>query len=107
MNPEVQQTLAIPESHFLLIAAFLFSIGVLLVITKKNAIVVLMGVELIFNAANLNLVAFRHENLDGQMTALFIMIIAAAEAVVALALIIQVYKHFKTVDLDKISELKG
>lgn len=96
---------AIPTPYFLLIGAFLFALGILLILTKKNAIVILMGIELIFNAANLNLVAFNRSNLqvlDGQIASLFIMIVAAAEAVVALAIIIQVYRHFNAVDLDRV-----
>ncbi len=92
----------IPLGYFLLLAAFLFCLGLIILLTKKNAIMVLMGIELMFNAANLNLVAFSRNDLpllEGQMAALFIMIIAVAEAAVALAIIIQVYRYFHTIDL--------
>ena len=98
----------IPIVHYILISSLLFSIGVAIVITKRNIIVVLVGIELILNAANINMVAFSSQ--DGMLTvqvfALFVMVVAAAEATVALAIIIQVYKHFKTSNLDEISKLK-
>ncbi len=94
---------------FLLTAAGLFSIGLAVVLLKRHAIMVLMGVELMLNAVNINLVAFSQhdpERVQGQMMALFVMVIAAAEAAVALAILLQVYRHFRTVQLDEISELK-
>ncbi len=100
----------IPIEHFLIISAALFSIGVIIIITRKNAIVVLMVIELIFNAANINLVAFsRYDSLkiQGQFFALFVIIVAAAEASVALAIVLRVFDYFKTADLNKINELKG
>ena len=96
--------------YYLLLSAFLFCLGIVIIITKRNIIVVLMGIELILNAANINLVAFSQfdpERLQGQVFALFVMVIAAAEAAVALAIIIQVYRHFKTANLDKISDMGG
>ena len=75
------------------------------IITRRNAIVVLMGIELILNAANLNLVAFnRHypENVQGQVFALFVIVVAAAEAAVALAIVLKVFQQFRTIDLDEI-----
>jgi NADH:ubiquinone oxidoreductase subunit K len=95
--------------HFLFVSAALFCIGVIIIITKRNAVVVLMGIELILNAANLNLVAFSRydQSLQGQMFALFIIAIAACEAAVALAIIVKVYRYFKTVNLDEINKLKG
>ncbi len=95
----------IPTTHFLLIGAVLFCIGVAVVITKRNAIVVLMGIELILNAANLNLIAFNRQqpqNVDGQLFALFVIVVAAAEAAVALAIVLQVHRHFQTVNLDEV-----
>lgn len=100
----------IPTAHFLILAAILFCIGLVAVITKKNAIVVLMGIELMLNAANINLVAFSRydaELLQGQLFSLFIIVVAAAEAAVALALVLRVYSYYKTVDLDKVNDLKG
>jgi len=94
---------------FLLISTILFSIGLIICITKKNAIVVLMGIELMLNAANINFVAMSrfNENISGQYAALFVIVIAAAEASVALAIVIKLYQYFKTVDLDRINKLKG
>ena len=95
----------IPLTAVLLLGAVLFSLGILAVITKRHAIVVLMGIELIFNAANLNLVAFnRHQPdlMQGQVFSLFVMVIAAAEAAIALAIVLKVYQYFGTVNLDQI-----
>lgn len=102
MNPSLSYTL-------LFVAAALFSIGLAVVITKRHVVVVLMGIELMLNAVNLNLVAFSQydpNRLQGQIFSLFVMIVAAAEAAVALALIIQVYRHFGTVVLDDLTNLK-
>jgi NADH:ubiquinone oxidoreductase subunit K len=98
----------IPISNYLIVSALLFSIGLAVVLTKRNAIVVLMGIELMLNAANLNLVAFsRHDtNLQGQLFGLFVVVVAAAEAVVALAIVLQVYQHFKSIHVDDLHELK-
>lgn len=96
--------------HYLLLSALLFCIGLFMVITKRNAIVMLMGIELMLNAANINLVAFSKFDglmLQGQMFALFIIVIAAAEASVGLAIIIRVYELFKTANLDDINHLKN
>lgn len=97
-----------PLSPYLILSALLFSIGLAVAITKRNAIMVLMGIELMLNAANLNLVAFsRHDaSLAGQMFTLFVIVVAAAEAVVALAIILRVYQHFKSINLDEIQDLK-
>jgi NADH:ubiquinone oxidoreductase subunit K len=95
----------IPLEHILLLSAVLFSLGVLAVITKRHAVVVLMGIELIFNAANLNLVAFSRYDpslMQGQMFSLFVILVAAAEAAVALAIVLRVYQYFKTANLNQI-----
>ncbi|WP_255594376.1 NADH-quinone oxidoreductase subunit NuoK [Pontibacter sp. HSC-14F20] len=100
----------IPLEHILLLSAALFTIGILAVITKRHAVVVLMGIELIFNAANLNLVAFsRHDPqlLQGQLFSLFVILVAAAEAAVALAIVLKVYQHFKTANLNEIISKEG
>lgn len=94
---------------FLLVGAALFSIGLAIVILKRHAIMVLMGIELMLNAVNLNLIAFSQNDpvrLQGQLFSLFVMVVAAAEAAIALAIILQVYRHFKTVQLDDLNELK-
>jgi NADH-quinone oxidoreductase subunit K len=95
--------------HFLFIGAALFCIGIITIITKRNAIVVLMGIELILNAANINLIAFSRYDpnlLQGQLFALFVIVVAAAEAAVALAIVLKAYQYFDTIHIDKISELK-
>jgi NADH-quinone oxidoreductase subunit K len=100
----------IPLEHYLFIGAALFCIGLVVVITKRNAIVVLMGVELMLNAANINLIAFSRfdpQRLQGQVFSLFVMVVAAAEAAVALALVLKVYHFFGTTHLDEVKELKG
>ncbi|MFN4144645.1 MAG: NADH-quinone oxidoreductase subunit NuoK [Runella sp.] len=99
----------IPVSYFLLIAAALFSIGLVVMITKRNVIAALIGLELMLNAVNLNLVAFSQydgKRLEGQMFALFVMIVAAAESAVALAIVLKVYRHYQTTDLDQLNEMK-
>ena len=96
---------------FLILGAFLFVCGVVCIATKRNAIGVLMGVELVLNAANVNFVAFARFNpafkLEGQVFALLVVVLAAAEAAVALAIILNFYNNHATVDVDKADELKG
>lgn len=101
------------ELHYsgilLLVAAALFSIGLAVVLTKRHAVVVLMGIELMLNAVNLNLVAFSQydpDRLQGQLFSLFVIVVAAAEAAVALSMVIQVYRHFRTVRLDELTDLQ-
>ena len=101
---------AFPLQHFLIIAAMLFCLGIYVILTRKNAVAILMGVELILNATNINLVALSRyvaNDISGQVFAVFVIILAAAEAAVALAIIINIYQNFKTVDVDKTDELKG
>jgi NADH-quinone oxidoreductase subunit K len=96
--------------HFLVVSAILFSLGIVCVLTRRNAIGVLIGIELILNSACLNFVAFSryHDGgINGSLFALFIIVMAAAEAVVALALILALQKRLKTVDLDKTNSLRG
>lgn len=102
-------------SNCLLLSAFLFSTGLACVLIRRNTIQILMGVELIFNAAALNFVAFAHFTpaflpalaLSGQAVALFVIVLAAAEAAVALALVLSVFRVFKTVRINEVGELKG
>ncbi len=97
-------------THYLVISAALFSLGIMAVLTRKNAVNVLMGVELILNSANLNLVAFSRysaANLSGQLFAIFVIVIAAAEAAVALAIVLSMYRLVKSVNLDRADTLKG
>lgn len=97
-------------TQYLIISAALFSLGIMAVMTRKNAVNVLMGIELILNSANINLVAFSRYswvNLDGQLFAVFIIVIAAAEAAVGLAIVLSMYRLLKSVDLDEADTLKG
>lgn len=96
-------------THYLVVSGILFSLGVFGVVTRRNAILVLMGIELILNSANINFIAFSRYgglNLDGQMAAIFVIILAAAEAAVALAIVLNIYKNFQTVNVDEINEMK-
>lgn len=96
--------------HYLVISAALFSLGLMGVLTRKNAVNVLMGIELILNSANLNLVAFSRfsaGSLSGQVFAVFIIVIAAAEAAVGLAIVLSMYRLLNSVNLDKADTLKG
>lgn len=96
-------------AHFLIVSAILFALGIYGVITRKNAILVLMGLELILNSANINLIAFSRYtslSLDGQVAAVFVIILAAAEAAIALAIVLNIYSRFQTVNVDEISHLK-
>ncbi len=97
---------------YLAVAACLFAIGVIACITRRNAVGFLMGVELMFNAAGLNAVAYArfrdaHVAGDGQILALFLIVLAAAEAAVALALVFSVYRSFRDIDLDQTTQLNG
>lgn len=100
-------------SHYLALSAITFALGLLVIITRRNAIAVLMGIELIFNSAGLNFVAFSKysgaisERVDGQVVTLFLIVIAAAEAALALAIVLNIYNNLKTVDVDEASSLKG
>ncbi len=90
--------------------AFLFAAGLAVIVSKKNAVMVLMGIELMLNAANLNFIVFGRMHPEwhqGQFFALFVIVLAAAEAAVGLALILRVYRYFRTVELDKINQMKG
>ena len=96
--------------HFLVIAALLFAFGLLAVVTRRNAVAVLMGIELILNSANVNLVAFSRYssgNLHGHVFAVFVILVAAAEAAIALAIVLSMYRILKSVNLDKADTLKG
>ena len=89
-------------SHFLAIAALLFTLGLFTVLTRRNAVAVLMGVELMLNGANVNLVAFNKfmvGGLTGQAFTLFVVVLAAAEAAVGLAIVLSIFHTFKTIDV--------
>jgi NADH-quinone oxidoreductase subunit K len=103
--------------HYLIVAAALFVCGLLAMLLKRNAIGILMGVELVLNAANVNLVAFNrfaHGSgadgktlLSGQVFAIFVIVLAAAEAAVALAIFLNYYNNFATIDVERATNLKG
>ncbi len=108
--------LSLTIEHYLVLGAVLLVCGLVTILTKRNAIGILMGVELVLNAANLNLVAFNRYShgqaggkalLDGQIFALFVIVLAAAEAAVALAIFLNYYNNFSTIDVEKAHDLKG
>ena len=96
-------------NEFLLLGAVLFCIGVYGVLARKNAVLVLMAVELILNSVNINLLAFAFQNADaaGQVFALFIIAVAAGEVGVGLALVLLVYRNRRSIALDELSQMKG
>jgi NADH:ubiquinone oxidoreductase subunit K len=101
---------SIDLNHYLIVAAILFICGVVCMATKRNAIGVLMGVELVLNGANLNFVAFSRYTalgLDGQVFSLFVIVLAAAEAAIALAIALNFYNNHLTIDVDRADELRG
>lgn len=96
-------------THFLIVSAILFSFGIYGIVTRKNAVMVLMGIELVLNSANINFIAFaKYGNFgySGQMIALFVIVLAAAEAAIALAIVLNIYKTFSSVNVDEIDHLK-
>ncbi len=107
-------------THYLAVATLLFVMGLFVMMTKRNAIGVLIGVEMVLNGASINLVAFNRYmrnglpempgsawNLDGQITSLFVIVLAAAEAALAVAICMNYYKNLSTVDVDRGDELAG
>jgi NADH:ubiquinone oxidoreductase subunit K len=99
----------LPAEHILLLSALLFSVGLMVVISKRNGIMILLGIELMLNASNLNLIAFNQlypQRFDGQFFALFVIIVAVCETAVGLALILRAYQYYQTSVPDQISELK-
>src|ERR1041384_4254813 len=103
--------MSIPLGHYLILSGLLFAIGLGGALTRKNAIIVLIGIEIMFNAGILNLIAFWHYMrfgaLTAQMFAIFAISIAAAESAIGLALVIAVYRFYKSVDVDEMESLKG
>jgi NADH-quinone oxidoreductase subunit K len=104
----------ISVSHYLVVGAVLFVTGAICMATKRNALGVLMGVELVLNGANVNFIAFGSKylrveslGLDGQLMALFVIVLAAAEAAVALAIALNFYNNHATIDVDHADDLKG
>ena len=107
---EILQWLKAPGlNHFLILSALLFSLGIYAILSRRNAIMVLMGIELILNASNINFIAFSRYStgtLDGQIVAIFVIILAAAEVAIALAIVLNIYQTFNTVNVDEINQLK-
>lgn len=102
-------TFTVGLPHFLLLSALLLVLGLFAILTRRNAIAVLMGIELVLNAANINFIAFTKYggiNLSGQMAAIFVIVIAAAEAAVALAIVLNIYRVFQSVNVAKINTLR-
>ncbi len=101
--------MAIGLTHYIVIGAILFSLGLYTVLTRRNAISILMGVELILNSANINYVAFSHfssGSIDGQIYAIFVIMLAAAEAAVGLAIVLAIYQIFHTIDVGAAQTLR-
>jgi NADH-quinone oxidoreductase subunit K len=95
--------------HLLLLGAALFCIGLFIIVIKRNTIMVLLGIELMLNAANVNLIAFNRlypENLDGQIFALFVIVVAVCEAAIGLAIVLSVYQNYHTAIPDQVDEIK-
>ena len=96
--------------HYLVVGAVLFSLGLFCVLTRRNSIGVLMGIELILNAANVNYIAFSKYSdggYDGQVFSVFVIMLAAAEAAIGLAIVLGIYRRFGTIDVAEMTTLKG
>ncbi len=96
--------------HFVVLATILFCLGLFCVVTRRNAIGILMGIELILNSANINYVAFArygHGGYDGQIFAIFVIMLAAAEAAIGLAIVLGIYRSFETIDVEATDRLRG
>lgn len=96
--------------HFLFVSLAVFVLGLYCVLTRKNAIGILLGVELILNSANINYIAFSHfssGNYDGQVFAIFVIMLAAAEAVIGLAIVLGIYQNFSSIDIEAVDSLQG
>jgi NADH-quinone oxidoreductase subunit K len=96
--------------HFLILSLIVFALGMYCVLTRRNAIGILMGLELILNSANINYLAFAYYGggkYDGQIFAIFVIMLAAAEAVVGLAIVLAIYQNFRTIDVEAIETLSG
>ena len=97
-------------THFVVLSALLFAAGLFCVITRRNALGILMGIELILNSANVNYVAFARyagAGYDGQVFAIFVIMLAAAEAAIGLAIVLGIYQTFETIDVDATDRLRG
>ena len=96
--------------HFIVLSAIVFCLGLFCVVTRRNALGILMGIELILNSANVNYVAFARyaqAGYDGQIFAVFVIMLAAAEAAIGLAIVLGIYRSFETIDVDATDRLRG
>ncbi len=101
--------MSIGLTHYLVLAAILFSFGIFGILTRKNAVLVLMGLELVLNSANINFIAFAKFgglNIQGHVAAIFVIILAAAEVAVALAIVLNIYQNYRHINVDEIDKLK-
>ena len=99
----------VPVNYYILLSAILFTIGVVGVLTRRNALIIFMSVELMLNAANLAFVSFSSviKSFSGQIFVFFVIAVAAAEVAVGLALIVEIFKSKRSIDVDQMSSLKG
>ncbi|MEB2333470.1 MAG: NADH-quinone oxidoreductase subunit NuoK [Anaerolineaceae bacterium] len=99
----------VPVDYYVILSAFLFTIGVLGVLIRRNALIIFMSIELMLNAANLAIVAFGSviESFSGQIFVFFVIAVAAAEVAIGLALIVEIFKSKRSIDVDQVSGLKG
>jgi NADH-quinone oxidoreductase subunit K len=99
----------VPVSYYLVLSAILFSLGITGVLLRRNALVLFMSLELMFNAGNLAFVTFArmYGDLSGQLVVFFVMTVAAAEVAIGLALIVEIFRHRHSIDLDQLSSLRG
>ncbi|HEY9526132.1 MAG TPA: NADH-quinone oxidoreductase subunit NuoK [Anaerolineales bacterium] len=99
----------VPVNYYIILSAILFTIGVVGVLTRRNALIIFMSVELMLNSANLAFVAFSSviKSFAGQIFVFFVIAVAAAEVAVGLALIVEIFKSKRTIDVDQMSSLKG
>jgi NADH-quinone oxidoreductase subunit K len=99
----------VPLTHFIVLSAILFGLGLFCVVTRRNAIGILMGIELILNSANVNYVAFARYGgggYDGQIFSIFVIMLAAAEAAIGLAIVLGIYQSFETIDVEAADRLR-
>ena len=101
--------MSIPLSYYLILSAFLFCTGITGVLVRRNALVLLMSIELMLNAANLAFIAFAkyRQDLSGHLFSFFVIAVAAAEAAVGLAIVINIFRHYRSTNVDEAASLKG
>ena len=107
--PNLESVGTIGLDHYLVLSVIIFTIGMMGVLMRRNILVMLMGIELMLNSVNLSFVAFSHflNNMNGQIMVFFVMVIAAAEVGVGLAIAVNIYKRFKRIDIQFFEQLKG